>query len=371
MHQVLDTLPLFGDTTSNQAIIFSPPFDHDSLSITQPSFPNYTLPPANLSFPSPPASPPNFTLFIAPTDSSVLTSSLRTGCALQSLQGPGIFQFSPGRSLGLWPRDTNGWRWQWLVNGLTPSTNYTAYAIDGTAVSGPIFFATKSGMPFLLPPYRSHLHNSLFHPASFVCPLVHSLPYCPSTAYAVPLPPPSDSGSTQDYTADNLPSTVVKELLSGFTNFTTMLTTMACGRDNYSPIVSCADCQAAYRTWLCAVSFPRCSEQPSSSSQTSSGPTQSTPTPALIFREANEPARNLNFPNITSSYDELLPCLETCNAVDRACPVFLGFRCPTPNYRANVSYGVGFIDNGEEDIVGWGSTGTAQDQFGNVWCNPG
>ncbi|KAI5981857.1 hypothetical protein EDD15DRAFT_2158798, partial [Pisolithus albus] len=36
-------------------------------------------------------------------------------------------------------------RSQWFVEGLSPSTNYTAYAIqDRVKVSGPIYFLTKS-----------------------------------------------------------------------------------------------------------------------------------------------------------------------------------------------------------------------------------
>ena len=46
----------------------------------------------------------------------------------------------------LWLRDADGWRTEWLVGGLSPQTNYTAYALqDGTKVSGPIFLSTKSG----------------------------------------------------------------------------------------------------------------------------------------------------------------------------------------------------------------------------------
>ncbi|CDO70669.1 hypothetical protein BN946_scf184761.g6 [Trametes cinnabarina] len=68
--------PLLGDTTSNQALIFSPPFD--PVQPVQPSFPNYTLPAANLSFPPPPSPPTNYTLVFAPTSSSGLSSIPRT-----------------------------------------------------------------------------------------------------------------------------------------------------------------------------------------------------------------------------------------------------------------------------------------------------
>ena len=87
--------------------------------------------------------------------------------------------------------------------------------------------------------------------ASFSCPLVHSLPFCPLTAYAMPLPQPPTGSSSYD--ATNFPSDAAGQLVSYLTNFTTSLLTFPCGRDYYSPIVTCAECQEAYRTWLCAV----------------------------------------------------------------------------------------------------------------------
>lgn len=51
------------------------------------------------------------------------------------------------QSEGLWLKDQNGWRWQWVVSGLSPETNYTVYSVtDGTHVAGPINFVTKSSM---------------------------------------------------------------------------------------------------------------------------------------------------------------------------------------------------------------------------------
>jgi calcium channel MID1 len=47
----------------------------------------------------------------------------------------------------MWLRDDGGWRQEWLVGRLEPLTNYTVYAIrDGTRLSGPIYFTTKSGL---------------------------------------------------------------------------------------------------------------------------------------------------------------------------------------------------------------------------------
>jgi calcium channel MID1 len=50
--------------------------------------------------------------------------------------------------------------------------------------------------------------------------------------------------------------------------------------------------------------------------------------------------------------------------VDRACPVFLGFRCPLRGDTANESYA--FI--GDDDDKGDGSEGSG-DKWGNRWCN--
>jgi len=67
-------------------------------------------------------------------------------------------------------------------------------------------------------------------------------------------------------------------------------------------------------------------------------------------------------------YNELLPCLSSCNAVDRNCPVTLEFRCPTRDKNGNMSYGFIGDDNGfgDGDLI----TGIASsDIWGNRWCN--
>ena len=203
---------------------------------------------------------------------------------------------------------------------------------------------------------------------------MHSLPYCPSTNYAVPIAAPPASAVGGAYDANTLPDSVVTPLLQVLTNFTVSLTTFPCGRDMYSPLVSCGECQQAYRKWLCSVWFPRCSEAlPSSSS--APAPTQArqaqTPVSALLPQAPAATPRSPGLDAFPDAYSALLPCIETCTAVDRACPYFIGFKCPVPRFNANISYGVGFIDSGQDGEMGGGSTGVAQDRFGNVWCNGG
>ncbi|PPQ87581.1 hypothetical protein CVT25_006081 [Psilocybe cyanescens] len=368
IHQTLSALPLFGDTTANQALLFSAPFLALPDALTQrPTYPNYTLPAANMSQPALPsgAAVPNVTLVLSetPDGGSGSGSLLRTGCALDRAAIGAGQRVGTIASETVWARDDGlGWRMQWVVEGLTPSTNYTAYVVtDSTTVSGPIYFATKS--------------------AAFTCPLVHSLPYCPSVSYAVPLPaPPGSAASSDTYTdaSGALPGALTTPLLSYLANFTTVLTTHACGRDWYSPVVGCDDCQKAYRAWLCAVSFVRCSE-PSSSAASTQAQAQAQaraqaqlPISALLPQPTSSPPRNPFLPSPSTEYTALLPCIEQCYAVDRACPPFLGFKCPSVGASdavgARASYGVGFLD-GEDGEKGAGKTGAAGDRWGNVWCN--
>lgn len=385
-------------------LLFSPPFS--PFPQNEPSYPNYTFPAANLTAPEPPTAFPNFTLYIGQTASlpafDVTTNTFTDGtpataCALKNLQGLSLVNnTSDNVQENLVLRDNAGWRTQWLVGGMQPLTNYTAFVLENdTKASGPIYFLTKSGtLSFLARKPNEFINITLA--ALFSCPLVHSLPYCPHVSYAVPLPPPPGTGSAS-YDASSLPESISAPLLSYLTNFTTSLSTFACGRDLYSPLVSCADCQAAYRTWLCAVQLPRCGDQStvntsslsSSSAKRSSSESSflqwfrrdtsaqtpfAAPPPALVSQDANT-TRNPNLPPFPGgNWTELQPCLEVCNAAERACPFFVGFKCPLPRFNARSSYGVGYVDgdtptNGGEWVKDGGTTGQWQDRWGNIWCN--
>ncbi|KAF8493803.1 stretch-activated Ca2+-permeable channel component-domain-containing protein [Russula emetica] len=342
-----------GDSTgllahsSSPHLSFPPPPPH------QPTYPNYTLPPANTTLPSLPPPPessstPNFTLFLAPLDAG-LPSLPQTACAVRTrvTGDPSAAQSAQVLAEQMWLRDELGWRREWLVGRLAALTNYSVYAIqDGTRLSGPIYFTTKS--------------------ASFSCQLVHGLPYCPRTAYSVPLPEPPDSAPA--YNASNLPNTLATPLLAYLSNFTASLLTTACGRDYYSPIQTCADCQDAYRRWLCTVSLPRCGEFPQDQQQQQHQQQQPLQ-PALSPQPPGTAPRNAALGNSTG-YTAVLPCIETCYAADRACPIYLGFVCPKgETTAAQMGYGVGFIDSVDGHDSGGGVPGSPQDQWGNVYCN--
>ena len=118
-----------------------------SATFNDPRYPNYTLPSPENPFSNALPPPTNFsyTLLLAPT-SAGLSSRPQTACALNGAVNPRTNGTLANQQL--WLRDAaDGYRTEWLINGLTPSTNYTMYSIlNGVKVAGPQYFVTKSGM---------------------------------------------------------------------------------------------------------------------------------------------------------------------------------------------------------------------------------
>jgi calcium channel MID1 len=129
---------------------------------------------------------------------------------------------------------------------------------------------------------------------------------------------------------------------------------------------TCADCAAAYKSWLCSVTIPRCEDfnteaawlQPRNLAQ---------PFPD---GEVLDAATLGGFPNTSATrgsrnplidevvrpgpYKEVLPCEDLCYNLTQSCPAQMGFGCPTPGM-------VGFETS-------YGRRGR-QDENGEVYCN--
>lgn len=155
LQSLLDAVPQVGDTTATQGIFFSPVFA--SSNHISPTFPNYTLPFGELDPPQPPANIPNFTLVLLPTKELPSHFELSSSaCAVQNLKDSvnGVIVISPSSiNDGTLNVTTNavlkdirdGWRLQWLIEGLQPATNYTLWTIqNGGILAGPINALTKS-----------------------------------------------------------------------------------------------------------------------------------------------------------------------------------------------------------------------------------
>ncbi len=195
------------------------------------------------------------------------------------------------------------------------------------------------------------------------CEVVFNLTFCNETAYAVP------SNPTRFASAAEL-AQVYDDYASGmFDVFRKVLAQVPCeapDTQRYSLARNCADCEAAYKNWLCSVAMPRCADfsddspwlQPRAISQ---------PFPNGDFLD---PAVAAQFPNISAynasrnpfideniapgPYKEVLPCDDLCYRLVQSCPSAIGFSCPLPGYHGfNTSYGIR----------------TAADENGDVKCN--
>jgi len=135
----------------------------------------------------------------------------------------------------------------------------------------------------------------------------------------------------------------------------------------YSLARNCADCEAAYKTWLCSVAIPRCEDfsvddtflQPRALGQPF--PDGSTlpddvlarfPKDRLAFNGSRNP--NIDTVIQPGPYKEVLPCDDVCYNLVQSCPSALAFTCPSPGRPGfNTSYG----------------QRTAADSNGSVTCN--
>ncbi|SHO76181.1 Similar to S.cerevisiae protein MID1 (N-glycosylated integral membrane protein of the ER and plasma membrane) [Malassezia sympodialis ATCC 42132] len=269
-------------------------------------------------------------------------------------------------------------RKQFLVNGLEPGQNYTAYLVSSTNNSGVV-------------------HRRLYPAVKFVtkrtenCRLMYNLAFCPELAYAVPYNPALDV---------NEALRVLEQVVSSnYGNFSATLDTFPCADDKlgrYSSVSTCEDCRRAYQNWLCAVAIPRCTDlvDPAESAASQNGtelqglpmPPNERLLPYIVNRVGPRSSRQAYIDQLfgAGDYGELLPCLLTCEMVTRSCPPVLRWACPRWTVTAQRDYGTfadaddtgfGVNENGGGGPGGlrWGgawSRYVAQDAFGHVYCNP-
>lgn len=106
----------------------------------------------------------------------------------------------------------------------------------------------------------------------------------------------------------------------------------------YSLATTCANCSAAYRQWLCAVTIPRCTDFSADVNHTlprnvnGTFPDGSRPPPlnTTLFPLYSNSSRNAMIDQDIKPgpYREVLPCGDLCFGLVQACPAALGFACP-------------------------------------------
>lgn len=195
------------------------------------------------------------------------------------------------------------------------------------------------------------------------CQIILNLTFCDQVAYSVP------SNPTTFADASLLAAFYDTGAQTAYANFEKAMAQISCdapSTQRYSLVRDCDDCAAAYKSWLCSVSIPRCEDF--NSNQTWLQPRNLLqPFPNGDVLDAGQLAawpntsatRNSRNPAIDEvvrpgPYKEVLPCEDLCYNLTQSCPSAMGFGCPRPGM-------VGF--DGSYGVRG------VQDENGEVKCN--
>lgn len=244
-----------------------------------------------------------FSLYIYSYDKKDYFGSLNNSwCAVKN--GPALLETSNFSSK--YTNRSGALQQEFYIAGLNLSTKYIAYLISdlqGASIGGTLY------QPFEFETMSDD-----------TCKLIHDLDFCDKVAYSVP--------NSNLYTDDELKKVYDNNSKSLFSNFSKALQQIDCNTTKdaiYSPIRSCQDCADSYKSWLCAVTIPRCSTRNIT---------------GYRYRKADE-SRNDFINDVIqprSDYFEILPCVNVCQAMVRDCPASFEFSCPRSNDSIQLSY---------------------------------
>ena len=198
------------------------------------------------------------------------------------------------------------------------------------------------------------------------CALLYNLTFCSEVAYAVPSNPLLFDPSTG---VPALAARYDSNAAALYQNFNYSLQQVACKTPSvqqYSLARTCDDCARAYKTWLCAVTIPRCEDFSSTKPylmprNTAADFANGSSLPDLphlyhadnitswISTVASNSSRNpiIDADIRPGPYKEVLPCEDLCYDLMQSCPASLGFQCPLAGKGLDASYGKRSRDSGE------------------------
>ncbi|KAH6684182.1 stretch-activated Ca2+-permeable channel component-domain-containing protein [Halenospora varia] len=220
---------------------------------------------------------------------------------------------------------------QFYVKGLTGASQYNVVlAIRGNSTDSGANVVGGGGQIFRMTTFRTLSDSN--------CALIFDLPFCTNVAYAVP------SNNTLNTT--ELGKWYDDQAQGYFQNFQKAMQQVPCETTSsaqYSLAVTCDNCTASYKEWLCAVSIPRCTDfsatgtflQPRAMGQSLlNGSTL--PIDVLNTYNRTQATNGSRVPLIDTDmkpgpYKEILPCDDLCYNVVKSCPASLSFNCPLPS----------------------------------------
>lgn len=280
------------DTDYNSALLVTGPLVGRVLNSTSVTF-------HNLSY--------SYDLYLYPSNYTGLQNLQRSWIAVTN--GPAIYT-TKNQPATISSRG-GGLHQQFYLTNLTPSTLYTAYLT-----------ASGSGYGQRSQVYSLFTIQTMDTPA---CKIIFDLDFCQGVAYSVPV-----SSHIQYNDTNDLKEIYDSRVATLYTNFSKALQQVACNatdEDRFSPLITCTNCIAQYKTWLCAVTIPRCSTYYQD---------------GYSLRDHGE-SRNEFVNEVIEPplpYYEVKPCINLCNDMVKDCPAQLNFACPTSMEAILESYGV-------------------------------
>ncbi|KAL4902435.1 hypothetical protein BDW74DRAFT_64005 [Aspergillus multicolor] len=267
-----------------------------------------------------------YKFFVNSANSAVGSGLSRSLCALEQYSEAG-----EGHNVQASRRGTDNLLEQFYVTSLNRSSTYVGSLALGNSTNTGNGIIGGGGKVWKAKEFSTKSDGN--------CDVIYDLSFCSDVAYSVPSNPSlnmSDIRTKYDDYAANL-----------YKNFDYSLQQIQCNTSNetiFSMAVGCHDCAAAYKSWLCAVTIPRCDDYSSTSNKT-----------AVMVRNAAQPFPNgteitnqtLRDSPITKGprnsglidkeinpgpYKEVLPNVRICHELVRSCPMSLGFSCPSGKY---------------------------------------
>ncbi|PBP22798.1 calcium influx-promoting protein ehs1 [Diplocarpon rosae] len=320
------------DSDDYSALLFTDPFVKDSL--------NTTLVEEWMN-----QSPP-YVIFASDRDSPSLAGLERSYCGLEN--NAQIQASRPGEMVstvvtGMTAIGNQSLpKQQFYINGLGAGKSYNVMlAMKGNSTASGTGVVGGGGQVFPQTSFDMLQDGN--------CAVVYDLSFCDQTAYSVPSNPnvfPNMSALASFY--DNATQ-------ASFANFEKVLAQIPCettASAQYSLARTCTDCREAYKSWLCAVSIPRCTDftktdpwlRPRAMGQPyPNGTLLDERDRQIASTTAGNASRNARIDEllVPGPYKEVLPCDELCFNLVRSCPAAMGFGCPQlGDIGFNESYGV-------------------------------
>jgi len=309
---------------------------------------------------------PPLSIFVHTSNDTAINGLRHSYCGLTQKAEVAVTNLSPnmlGVQLGITTSQPGpAPEQQFYVPNLSNSTNYLGIlAQSGNSTSAGPAVAGGGGTVFASMNFTTKRDAN--------CAVVFNLSFCSSVAYAVPANPYRFNLSALSTLYDTQAQTT-------YQNFNWSLQQIPCNTTDaskYSLAKNCDDCAAAYKTWLCAVSIPRCADfsngpttlpisgegdnddhQPSSNNYLMTRNLAQAPLPGIdIPASVLTNTTLLSFIGTSSSrnnatitgtikpgpYKEVLPCIDLCYELVRSCPAAMGFACPLAGRGLESSYG--------------------------------